>query len=57
MKIKPAASRRKIVVFDEIDIFLNDSGVDDLINEIFDEISLNDDNILDIIIDDDYESD
>ena len=25
MKIKPAASRRKIVVFDEIDIFLNDS--------------------------------
>lgn len=38
-------------------IFLNDSGVDDLINEIFDEISIDNDNIFDLIIEDDYESD
>tara|TARA_B100001248_G_C27372700_1_gene452536 strand:+ start:834 stop:1352 length:519 start_codon:yes stop_codon:yes gene_type:complete len=66
--IKNISVNKEILIDDNIDnyisvldkrnnIFLNDSGVDDLINEIFDEISLNDDNILDTIIDDDYESD
>lgn len=38
-------------------IFLNESGVDDLINEIFEEIPLDNNNIFDLIIEDDYESD
>lgn len=65
--IKNIKINKEVLVDDNIDnyvsvldkrsnIFLNDSGVDDLINEIFDEISLDNDNIFDLIIEDGYES-
>ena len=65
--IKNIKINKEVLVDDNIDnyvsvldkrsnIFLNDSGVDDLINEIFDEIPLDNDNIFDLIIEDGYES-
>ena len=38
-------------------IFLNESGIDELINEIFDEIDLDNNSIFDLILDEEYESD
>ena len=47
----------KSILDKRTNIFLNDNGVDDLINEIFEEIPLENDNIFDIILEDEYESD
>ena len=38
-------------------IFLNENGIDELINEIFEEINMDEDNIFNILIDNEYESD
>lgn len=38
-------------------IFLNDNGIDELINEIFDEINTENENIYNLIIENEYESD
>lgn len=66
--LKNIKIKKKIFLDDNIDnynsildkrsnIFLNESGVDDLINEIFEEMPLDNNNIFDLIIEDDYESD
>ena len=38
-------------------IFLNENGIDELINEIFDEIDLENNSLFDLILDEEYESD